>query len=378
VDALTDAAMPHERRRHVAIAVLASIAIAVIVGLFLIQQRELLEHTRQWTQTIRSTIRAAELLAASLAVILVLPRLPGSLRTVAPAVLIAVDLIAFADGLHPLTPKERFFPALAELSTVRDDPDIFRVAGWSQALLPNTALVYGVQDFRSYDGIGLRDYSALLDVGFHFNGAAHELVNVGAPHLLDLLNIKYVLGPAELDLPPDRYQLLRDGDTRLYLNRTVLPRAFLVDEVLRATGDDARRSIRNGFDMKRRALVDRLPGASQWPDRAAGSVGDARILEYGNRRVGVRTRADGARLLVLTDVYYPGWTAAVDGVETPIYRANYAFRGVPVPAGEHTVTFRYAPSSFRYGAWLSLAGALGVGLLVGAGTSRAFRREAPL
>lgn len=378
VDALTDVDAPtrHQRRRHIAVAVLASAAMAVVVGLFLLQQRDLLEHTRQWTQTIRAATRATELLIASLALILVLPRLPGALRPLAPAALIAVDLMAFADGLHPLTPKERFFPPLAELSTVHEDPDIFRVAGWSQALLPNTALVYGVQDFRSYDGIGVRDYSALQDVGFHFNGAAHELVNVGAPHLLDLLNIKYVLGPAELDLPRDRYQLLRDGDTRLYRDRTVLPRAFLVDEILRATGDDARRTIRNGFDMARVALVDRLPGADQRPDRAGGSVGEVRIAEYRNRRVDVETRADGARFLVLTDVYYPGWTAAVDGVQTPIYRANYAFRGVPVPAGEHTVTFRYEPSSFRYGAWLSLAGVFGVGLPVVAGTRRAIRREA--
>jgi uncharacterized membrane protein YfhO len=59
---------------------------------------------------------------------------------------------------------------------------------------------------------------------------------------------------------------------------------------------------------------------------------------------------------VLSDVYYPGWVATVDGVETPIHRTNYAFRSVSVPAGDHIVTFTYRPASFRYGIYGSVAG----------------------
>jgi len=53
-------------------------------------------------------------------------------------------------------------------------------------------------------------------------------------------------------------------------------------------------------------------------------------------------------------VYYPaGWKAYVDGEEVPIYRANYLFRAVPVPAGEHTVTLRFEPESHRIGLIIS-------------------------
>ncbi len=60
--------------------------------------------------------------------------------------------------------------------------------------------------------------------------------------------------------------------------------------------------------------------------------------------------------LVLSDTWYPGWEACVDGERTQIYRANYLFRAVWVPAGEHLVKFYYSPPSFWLGATVSLFG----------------------
>jgi hypothetical protein len=78
----------------------------------------------------------------------------------------------------------------------------------------------------------------------------------------------------------------------------------------------------------------------------------------------VRTTSAHDGFLVLLDPYYPGWVATVDGQESEIYRADYLFRGVYVPAGERTVRFRYQPLPFRVGAALSLLTALAVVLLL--------------
>jgi uncharacterized membrane protein YfhO len=59
---------------------------------------------------------------------------------------------------------------------------------------------------------------------------------------------------------------------------------------------------------------------------------------------------------VISNVDYPGWLAAVDGQSTPLYRANGIFQGMVVPAGQHEVTLRFWPNSFRWGSWLSTAG----------------------
>ena len=62
--------------------------------------------------------------------------------------------------------------------------------------------------------------------------------------------------------------------------------------------------------------------------------------------------------LVLSDTFYPGWKAEVDGNPTEIYRANYAFRAVPVDAGNHTVKFFYTPTHWKVGILISSASLL--------------------
>jgi uncharacterized membrane protein YfhO len=81
-------------------------------------------------------------------------------------------------------------------------------------------------------------------------------------------------------------------------------------------------------------------------------------------RVTIDVDADGPTWLLLSDVWYPGWEARVDGVPTAIWRGNYLFRAVPIPAGGHVVEFSYRPQSFLVGMLLAAAAVLG---LAGAG-----------
>ena len=68
-------------------------------------------------------------------------------------------------------------------------------------------------------------------------------------------------------------------------------------------------------------------------------------------------------MLVAEETFFPGWVATVDGEPVEIRRANYAFRAIPIGAGEHDVTFRYRPRSFALGCGLSLAAAVALALL---------------
>ena len=89
-----------------------------------------------------------------------------------------------------------------------------------------------------------------------------------------------------------------------------------------------------------------------------GRTGTATILSYTPNTVTVSTQTNGDMILFLSDTYYPGWKAYVDRVETKLYRANYTFRAVPVPAGDHTVDFRYEPESWKWGVIGSMLGLL--------------------
>jgi uncharacterized membrane protein YfhO len=69
-------------------------------------------------------------------------------------------------------------------------------------------------------------------------------------------------------------------------------------------------------------------------------------------------------LLVLSEVYYPGWRAIIDGQSSPILRANYLLRGIRIPAGQHRVEVRYRPATLTLGAAIS---GITLGLIIIAG-----------
>jgi len=113
------------------------------------------------------------------------------------------------------------------------------------------------------------------------------------------------------------------------------------------------------FDLRNTAITAtpvELPAIAPIP------ATEAQIEQYANDEVRVRAMAQQAGLLVLTDLYYPGWVATVDGAPAEILRVNHVLRGVLLPPGEHEVVFRYAPRSVQLGAVIS---ALGLTLAVG-------------
>src|SRR5262249_39158607 len=80
----------------------------------------------------------------------------------------------------------------------------------------------------------------------------------------------------------------------------------------------------------------------------------ATIQEYLPNRVAVSVRDGTSGYLVLTDVWFPGWTCTVDGQPVPIYRADFVFRAVALPAGNHDVVFVFEPASYTWGKRISI------------------------
>ncbi len=361
VDALAARASDADRRRALVASVGAALTVAAAILVALTLQRSFLLRSMLTVETWRWSLWALLLAAGTgLAVVAFARRqLDRQPVVVALTALVALDLFVAARGFHPLQPAERVYPAVAELTRLRDEPGPFRVVGAKGALMPNSALVYGVQDVRGYDGLGVAWYADLLDVALAWVQAhqQHELHDANSP-ILDLLGIRYLMAPPAFAVDAAHWERMADTTAPLHRNRREQPRARLVDGYVVATGNDARRRLRDAaIDLRRDVVLEADPAAGDRPERAgaADAVGTARITGYEHERVEIDTEAPGRRLLVLSDTWFPGWRATVDGAPASIARANVAFRAVTVPAGRHRVVFEYAPASVRVGAAISLA-----------------------
>lgn len=153
----------------------------------------------------------------------------------------------------------------------------------------------------------------------------------------------------------------RDDTATIRSITQALPRAFLVDgatmvaDQAAAAAEVARllAADEGTFDPRRFAVLEGEPRAGA---TTCADAGTARFIRYEPRTVEIATDARCGTYLVLTDLFYPGWSATVNGVPTNILAADTAFRAVPVPKGKALVRFEYAPRSFVMGLWLAAAG----------------------
>jgi hypothetical protein len=150
-----------------------------------------------------------------------------------------------------------------------------------------------------------------------------------------------------------------DSGAHLYENRYVMPRAFVVPGHVKA-GDIWSTfdwMLSSDFDPATTVVLSEPPGAPASLDEAL--VATAEVVSYEAARVVVEVELSGPGWLVLSDTYYPGWEATVDGQPTPIYQANACVRAVRLPEGRHEIVFRFRPRSFYWGALISgFSGAL--------------------
>ena len=160
--------------------------------------------------------------------------------------------------------------------------------------------------------------------------------------LTNLFNVRYTIKPASAGEPGAVYQ---DASWKIYENPAAGPRAWLVHET---TVEES-----PNFNPRKRALLARPLETALDPagDPAAESVN---IDGYRPEAIELSVKTQGRALLVLSEVFYPGWQATVNGQRAAIVEVDRALRGIPVPSGESRVVVAYRPGSVAAGAALTL------------------------
>ena len=235
---------------------------------------------------------------------------------------------------------------------------------------PNPAIEYLQQDpnwFRvDVDGSarGLLSPSVLLSAGFEVpqgTGNPMELYSYtqfywavptkGDP-VYHLFGAKYIVVPKGAQPGGEGIWPVFSGapDVDIHLNTNALPRIWLVYRTLPVDSIEAANTVifAEDFQPTQFATVENGPRID--------STGSGHLEVYAYRpnqvKIGVQTSAPA--LLIISDTLYPGWSATIDGDPTPIYKTDGIFRGVRVPAGQHTVEMSYFPQSLRLGIGFAL------------------------
>jgi hypothetical protein len=244
------------------------------------------------------------------------------------------------------SPIQDRFPTTPLIQTIKADTGQFRVD--AEALPGHSGVVYGLEDIGGISPLRIRFYDDLLQ-------------RLPVDRLRSLLSVRYLISQDQA-VPAGARLMTRVGDAVLYRLAEPLPRVWVTGNVL--VEPDPSRALATlastDFDPRASVILSDRP-ALPLDSSASGS---ATVTSFQPGRLDLDVQASGPAMMVVSELYYPGWRATVDGKETPIYRADHALRAVMVPAGRHTVEMVFDPLSFRVGAIISLATILAAALVL--------------
>jgi len=248
---------------------------------------------------------------------------------------------------------------------------------------PNTLLPYRIptvagknQQFPRW----YRDYASLIEKQPFLSHVVFDQTN---SRFFDLLNVRYLLTHSTRTAP-EGYEFIASAEgITVYENKRAMPRAFLAHKVIKVTNQsealralsDASFDPRGGVVIESTEHSDRqseISGDSDYSTPASANA--AEIIEDRRNRVVIETSSDTDSMLVLSDNYYPGWRATVDGQPAEILKANCTMRALRLAPGTHVVSFEFAPATLTAAVYVSLISLFVVALAL---IAAAFRERQP-
>lgn len=227
---------------------------------------------------------------------------------------------------------------------------------WRETLA--TSFLYGgINVWKGMDGkpsIGLQrqnEFHHAFEAGY-----INASPTAQSMEALSLLNVKYLVRTDELNSKDLELVYSGPDGVKVYENKQVMPRAFTVGVSVMLAKEKILEFMKGGlFDPRMAVILEEPAGTNPEKPGEGQPCTTPVITDYSQSKAALETACERPGFLVMSDSYYPGWKAYIDGNETKIYRANYVMRSVSLPAGAHKIEFRYEPEVFRTGAAISAA-----------------------
>lgn len=195
-----------------------------------------------------------------------------------------------------------------------------------------------------------------ISEGISLPGSEEFLNNFSVGYFIDN-NLEKVFSKEEC------VALANDADNFVHINANALPRVYTLDRIMMASEEEQLKRL-VADDLRKAAYVDFKEGIESEKETNGDHISHFKDLQQMNpvsrvdfsnpNRIEVDVNVTVPAMLVLTEVWYPGWEATVDGKQTKISRVNYCQRGIWLERGNHQVELEFKPLAWRIGAGISL------------------------
>ena len=260
-------------------------------------------------------------------------------------------------------------------SILQDKTPDYRVLNLASNTFNENETSYYHKSIGGYHAAKLRRYQELIEahIAPEMQGAMQAIVEAGGDMtrvkgdsiypVLNMLNTRYFILP------------LQGGQTAPVLNPYTQGNAWFVNHVTYAANANDELAALSRLDLRQQAVADQqyhdVLGDSQPQDTT--SLVRLTAYEPNELRYDVTTGKGG--VIVFSEIYYPGWTATVDGHDTPLGRVNYVLRALRVDPGRHQVVLTFRPKSINVTETIAYTGYILILLAVGLAIYRSRRKE---
>lgn len=276
----------------------------------------------------------------------------------------------------PFSKKETFLPNNELFSIIKTNFSDARILGLGQAnIKTDFATYFKYYDPNFYDPLYIKRYGELVSFANSGNYKSVlprsdvEIINDinlekddkdRRDRLFNILGVGYLIykkSEIKSSKNMDKNILWKNNNWIIVKNDNALPKVYFVNkfETIPDKEIELKKLFNQSFDPSKQVLLEQKPSVNFNIAGEQKISNLTNIKNYQENQIILTTSTSTDSILVLSDNYYPGWKAFIDKNEVPIYRANYAFRGIFVPKGNHLIRFIYEPYSLMIGFYISLA-----------------------
>lgn len=228
-----------------------------------------------------------------------------------------------------------FAPSAADEQILKDKDPNFRVYNLSSDHFYESHTSYFHKSIGGYHPAKLRIYQDVIENQLYNNPPNMQVLN--------MLNTKYFLVP---DPKTNQVQLQQNPDA--------LGAAWLVKNIIWVDGPVQEMNKLDSIQPKESAIVDKQFASQINTPFIWDSSATITLNHFNNDTIQYNFNANNPQFAIFSEIYYPkGWNAYLDGKPTPYAKVNYILRGMMLPAGKHTIEFRFEPTSYQKGIQIS-------------------------